>query len=216
MNKDTSYESCYWNKFYKDWELDIPSQFCVLAATEIPITHSVVEFGCGNGRDSLYFAEHNFNVVAMDLSFEAIRKDKLILSEKKGKTLRFVQGDVSNKKDIESAIEYARNISKFGSVVIYTRFFLHTLDNLQEEIFINTLCQNLTDNDQIYFEFRSLEDEKKEKIYEGHYRRYIDIQLLERKLRSKLKIKSLYLITGQGMAKYKQEDPFVSRIIIGL
>ena len=34
-SKDVTSEKDYWNSFYSKWTIDVPSQFCVLAATEI-------------------------------------------------------------------------------------------------------------------------------------------------------------------------------------
>lgn len=213
-NKDVRHESDYWNDFYRNWTLDIPSQFCVLAATEIDRDHVVVEFGCGNGRDSLYLAEHNFQVVAMDLSQEAIKKDKLIASEKKGKALTFLQGDVACEEDVKTAIGLARNGNDKQNITVYTRFFLHTLDSFQEERFIDSLEKHLNVCDKLYFEFRSIEDECNDKMYGDHYRRYIDTEKLINRLETDLNFKILYQMTGQGMAKYIKEDPFVSRVIM--
>jgi len=35
----------------------------------------IVEFGCGNGRDSLYLAKQGYSVIAGDLSTEAIHNN---------------------------------------------------------------------------------------------------------------------------------------------
>ena len=212
--KDVRHESDYWNDFYKNWTIDIPSQFCVLAATEIEKDHVVVEFGCGNGRDSLYLAEHNYKVVAMDLSQEAIKKDKLAASHKKGKSLAFLQGDVSCEDDVRAAINHARNGDNNQKITVYTRFFLHTLDAPQEDDFTDALSKYLKSNDKLYFEFRSIEDEYSDKIYEDHYRRYIETDKFINRLEIDLGFRMLYQITGQGMAKYRKEDPFVSRVIV--
>ncbi len=211
-DKNVPTEQDYWNSFYKEWSFDIPSQFCVLAATEIPRDHAIVEFGCGNGRDSLYFAEQNFSIVAMDLSSEAIKKDKLAASKNKGKLLTFMQGDVSNENDVLKALNTAREASSSGQITVYTRFFLHTLDEKQEAQFIDTLVHNLKKNDKIYFEFRATEDKNESKIYSDHYRRFIDVEVLTKILKANLDTKETYVITGKGMAKFKQEDPIVANI----
>ena len=59
----------YWNKYYASREvlkLSAPSQFAAFVAQEAGDAHLIIEVGCGNGRDSLFFARHGFQVVAID------------------------------------------------------------------------------------------------------------------------------------------------------
>ena len=75
-SKQVVKESSYWNNFYAGkFDIAIPSQFCVLVATEADKSRPVVEFGCGNGRDSIYLARHGFTVFAGDLSKQAVKKN---------------------------------------------------------------------------------------------------------------------------------------------
>ena len=76
-----------------------------------------------------------------------------------------------------------------------------------------SLKQLMVTGDYIYFEFRSTEDQLTKKIYENHYRRYIDTHDFIQKLIEIADLEALYSITGRGMAMYKGEDPSVSRII---
>jgi len=60
-SKDVTSEKNYWNTFYSKFDLQHPSQFCVTTAIEAR-SQPIIEFGCGNGRDSMYFATHGFKV----------------------------------------------------------------------------------------------------------------------------------------------------------
>ena len=66
--------------------------------------------------------------------------------------------------------------------------------------------------EKVYLEFRSKEDAELDKTFGNHYRRFVDTDKFVKSMTDK-GFKSLYGITGQGMAKYKDEDPFVSRLI---
>ena len=71
----------------------------------------------------------------------------------------------------------------------------------------------LVSGDKLYFEYRCSMDESLDKVHgKDHYRRYIDTPLMCEDL-DKLNFRVTYENTGRGMAKYKAEDPFVSRII---
>ena len=90
---------------------------------------------------------------------------------------------------------------------------MHTLDDEQERIFLKALADATIPGDTLYMEFRcSLDAELNKEHGTGHFRRYIKTDLLVDFLIS-LGFGVHYHVTGQGMAKYKAEDPFVSRII---
>jgi hypothetical protein len=63
--KEVLKEVSYWNDFYlkrfDSIELSIPSQFCSLMATEIDLKSAVADFGCGNGRDAIFFGKARFS-----------------------------------------------------------------------------------------------------------------------------------------------------------
>ena len=212
--KNTLKEKKYWNKFYTDninnKEFMIPSQFCCLMATEIESGKSIAEFGCGNGRDSIFLARHGFNIMAMDLSDDvvAINNDK----SKDYDNISFFCGDVSRQEDVSMLLSETRLHSKTKNIIIYSRFFLHSLDDRQEDIFLGALSDEMIEGDIIYFEFRVNEDLATKKIYENHFRRFVNSdKLLERLISLNFDIS--YHTVGIGMAKYHKEDPVVARVI---
>jgi tellurite methyltransferase len=202
----------YWDGFYKSNAVSIPSQFCVYVATDIPKPSTIVEFGSGNGRDSLYFASQGFEVVAIDLSHEAIQLCSETALSRSIEHASFYCGDISSEDDIRNAIERARG-QKNTSLVIYSRFVMHTLDDQQQADFLSHLAKHLQKGDKIYFEFRSSEDACLSKHFGGHYRRYVNADDFCSTLVEKNGLVIDYCIVGQGMAKFKEEDPFVSRIV---
>ena len=89
---------------------------------------------------------------------------------------------------------------------------MHSLDDDQELQFLTILSKLMLTDELVFFEFRSKEDAELEKIHKGHFRRYVDTDQFLQRLES-LGLSIDYRITGKGMAKYKTEDPFVSRVI---
>ena len=73
--KNIGREKDYWNTFYSQFNYSIPSQFCALMASEISTKTKIIEYGCGNGRDSIFLAKNGYNIYALDLSEEAINKN---------------------------------------------------------------------------------------------------------------------------------------------
>ena len=212
-SKDVSQEKDYWNNFYSRFNIAHPTQFCVMTAIEASErTHPIIEFGCGNGRDSIYFATHGFNVYGCDLSKDAIEKN--IAKSKDVPSVDFLVVDASKSEEVEAVVKSAREKSNgSNNVTIYTRFFLHSIDEEQHNKFFTALSNVLIAGDIMYHEFRSKEDEALDKVHgKEHYRRYIDTPVMLKQLEN-LGFNVTYDITGRGMAKYKNEDPFVSRIV---
>lgn len=215
--KDVTTEKDYWNNFYSQFSVSIPSTWCVTTAIEADRSIPLVEFGCGNGRDSMYFASHGYTVYGCDLSAEAIQKNN---KKAVGMTnLEFCQADVSDAEQVVAVIDKARGGGGSSSsgdgenITVYTRFFLHSIDKEQQDKFFAALADGLVAGDKLYFEYRCAMDESLDKVHgKEHYRRYIDTPAMMEEL-VELGFATDYEVTGRGMAKYKEEDPFVSRII---
>lgn len=213
-DKDVAAEKGYWNSFYSKFNIAHPSQFCVMTAIEAAPERPIVEFGCGNGRDSIYLATHGFTVYACDLSQPAI--DKNVEKSKDVPTVEFGVVDASAAEEVRAVVARARAASVVGdagNVNVYTRFFLHAIDQAQQDKFFAALSSSLVAGDLLYFEYRCSLDEKLDKFHgKNHYRRYIDTSALVEDL-TKLGFDCFYEVTGRGMAKYKEEDPYISRVI---
>jgi hypothetical protein len=89
--------------------------------------------------------------------------------------------------------------------LVYSRFFLHSVDEATEDAVLDATKR--------YFcaEARIIGDEPK--IYADHERRFVDGQKLLSKAISK-GFRVLHYREGRGMAKYRDEDPLVCRIIL--
>ena len=215
--KDKKAEQDYWNDFYSRSFIDVPSQFCVSITTDVPKKKTIVEFGSGAGRDSLYLASIGYVAVAMDLSVEAVEKCNNAMQKQGVEHAVFLCGDMSSSDDVKEVIDTARNYAHNdeSKLVVYSRFVMHALDDQQEDLFLTALTENMNQSEYLYLEFRSTEDVETKKYFgnDNHFRRYIDSDKFVSNLKTKYGFDVIYSITGQGMARYKNEDPFVSRII---
>jgi len=211
--KNIEHNKQYWNDFYKNNHKLTPSQFCVSVLNELADNTCLVELGSGNGRDSFYFSSQGFVTVAMDLSKQAIESCKLQASQRQIEHASFYLGDLTSKNDVDNVIQHARKSKKeCGHIAFYSRFVMHSLDDDQETAFLQILSELILPGEKIYFEFRSKEDENLDKHFGNHYRRYIDTMQFKDKLK-RAGFELEYQVVGQGMAKYKEEDPFVARFI---
>ena len=64
----------YWNEFYrnKTKEIQSPSDFARFVLQYMEEHKKIMDIGCGNGRDSIFFAENGLEVTGVDASEEAI------------------------------------------------------------------------------------------------------------------------------------------------
>src|SRR5687767_14279252 len=67
----------YWNQFYTSGE--VPKECSTFAQSILPLIQKnepLLELGCGNGRDAIFFGSHNIETIAVDLSETSIQKLK--------------------------------------------------------------------------------------------------------------------------------------------
>ncbi len=217
MKKDVIKEKGYWDNFYKNSVIDVPSQFCVSMATDNHNRKTIVEFGMGSGRDSLYLATQGFIVVAVDISESAVSVCTEKMNQRGVKHTTFLCADMTQDKTVSNLIKNARLSchDEYPEIIVYSRFVLHSLDLEQETQFLTSLSKYMNIGDVVYFEFRSEEDVNTDKYFgnTNHFRRYVDSERFSMDMIEKYGFNITYSITGKGMAKYKNEDPVVTRVI---
>ena len=72
----------YWNNFYKtNGVVNKPSLFAqYVEENHFEPGKTLLELGCGNGRDAIFFAEKGKRVSALDLSAQTIQRANISLS----------------------------------------------------------------------------------------------------------------------------------------
>lgn len=202
-------EKKYWNSFYgntKEFGLRIPSQFAVFIMNEYSGKLSkIVDLGCGNGRDAIFFAESGFKVFGVDASNEAIDLCRNINHP----NAHFECFDVHS-NDIESGISKWANDDIF---ILYARFFLHAITEIEEDKFFELARSQCIGDSAVAVEFRTNRDEGLNKVTGKHYRRYINpLDFIMKS--AKYGFKPVYFTEGFGYAKYKSDDAHVARVIL--
>lgn len=201
----------YWNKYYLTETAPINhSNFAKFAFDYMKAKSSILDLGCGNGRDSLYFAENGLKVTSIDQSESGLefinkiaKKRKMNISINKGD---FVTSDVLVKNSYDN---------------IYSRFTIHSITKVQENLLIKNVYNSLNEGGQFFIEVRSTKDDifgKGEKVghntylFDGHLRRFIDFEELIESLK-KVGFNIKYSDENNNFAKYKDENPICIRVI---
>ncbi|MDX1446886.1 class I SAM-dependent methyltransferase, partial [Lishizhenia sp.] len=121
----------YWEKYYKEQGKKFnanPSLFAKFLVKEgyLKKGDSLIELGCGNGRDALYFAQKGLNVKAIDQS------------EFTTKNLNEIEGITAETNDFTRLDDLSEKVD-----VIYSRFTLHSIDKKGEKRVLKWAQRNL-------------------------------------------------------------------------
>lgn len=199
----------YWNTYYN---LNPPqtqdeSLFARYITKYLQKGKILVDLGCGNGRDSLFFEKLGLKVFAIDASESAINALKTIESSK----IQFVNGDF-----VHNDIIYNHQVDYF-----YSRFTIHAIDKNEETELLKNVINTLVEGGMFFIEVRSIHDEKYGKgkqvekntyLLDGHLRRFVDMEELLIEL-IKMGFKIRYAEEERGFAPYKNEDSPIIRIV---
>ncbi len=200
----------YWNQYYLRNFLkeSNPSLFAKFVMSYIRPNSDLIDLGCGNGRDSLYFSREGIHVTGIDLSFESIK----YLNEHHGnENAIFICDDfVTSLAIYQKQYDYC-----------YSRFTLHAINLEQENELLKNVYTCLRDEGLFFVEARSVNDKiyglgecmgKDEYIYNDHYRRFINKDELVKRVEN-MGMEVLFLDENQGYAPLDDQDPVLIRLI---
>lgn len=201
----------YWKNIYsKQSEGEKPSLFAIYIADNYDLKgKSLIELGCGNGRDAIYFANANANVYAIDQCDNII--DLLDYRFQKVDNLHFKCLDFTSLDD-ETSYD-----------IVYSRFTLHSISKEQEAQVLRWAHRNLTEGGKLCIEVRGqkneifrvgepVEGEPDAFILNDHYRRFIHFETFCEKLKA-LGFNLEFAKEEKGFAPYKGTDETYIRVI---
>lgn len=205
----------HWSRFYEQGHTAIPSPFAASVAVELKEKHLIVDLGCGNGRDSLFFASLGHRVVGLDMTPSAIASCQQRASELGLDDATFEQVDVCTPGALHNVLNaISDQAGTKMPMVIYARFFFHAITEDEEALLLRTLTECLGSRALCFLEFRTDQDQDTYKRIAGHYRRFIKVDRFVAKAVRNNAFECVYRVEGQGMAKYRDEDPFVGRVYL--
>lgn len=201
----------YWNQYYNDnptMPLGNESKFARDMLSYMSDGTSLIEFGCGNGRDSLFFASKGLDVTGIDVSGNAV--------------------DMLNKVNTFPNASFLCEDFTGESVVFkvqhdycYSRFTLHAITEMQEQYALRNAKDTLKVGGIFFVEARSINDDiyglgecvgKNAYIYNNHFRRFIDKEELVAKM-EEMGFQILSEQERRGFAPYGDQDPVLIRIV---
>jgi SAM-dependent methyltransferase len=207
--------SAYWDQFYSRKGFHVPadpSPFAVWVEQQLDPQVSIIEIGCGNGRDAHFFGKGGRRVIAVDQSAEAIKLVKESAIRDGLRNLYALATTVSELADSESSVEL-RRLSGDGPKAVYARFFLHAITEPEQNIFLQWLRGFLLDGEYSFLEFRAADLSADQYEFGVHYRRPIAAKELAEQVES-LGFEAISASESRDYSPYLGERPLVGRVIL--
>ena len=203
----------HWNLQYGETgELPPPTQFAAFMSQEINKTSSIIEFGCGSGRDSIFFAQQGFRVIGIDASASAVQLCRTHAERLHLGSAMFINASINTA--FESSC-ITNIIHAWGNphVVVYSRFFLHAITDEEESCFLGIASDICRNGGLLVCEFRTPRDRLLIKSTAKHYRRFVNPSAFCAKALG-YSFEARYAVEGFGYAKYRNDDAYVCRLIL--
>lgn len=201
----------YWADFYARTEYTSGSTFFEFVVARPATPRTVVDIGCGDGRDSCAFGTTGRRVLGLDQSPVGIEH-----AQHRAKTLdldrvEFRTCDVASVDDLGLALDAVRDPGG-AATLFYLRFFLHAIQEQVQVALLDAIDAHARPGDQLAAEFRTDRDAHTAKVHTKHYRRFQSGPELVADLRRRGWTVE-YEEERSGLSPYGEEDPVLMRVI---
>jgi len=205
-------DSEFWAKHYSNFSDMSPSPFAQKCSKLLDKNDTLIELGCGNGRDGMHLASHCKSYIGYDVCEVA--------------TSSFLQntdtlsGNMSVRTEDFSNVDFLKNgLADNARTVFYSRFSLHSISVEEEARLFQNIGSLGTSNWVFFLEARTVEDPLygqgrqvgTNEFVTDHYRRFLDPKQFLLKIGGEFDVS--YFETSAGFAPYGESDPIVLRAI---
>ncbi|GAA4722332.1 hypothetical protein GCM10023350_00500 [Nocardioides endophyticus] len=201
----------YWADFYARTEYTTGSTFFEFVSDRPGTPGTVVDIGCGDGRDSCAFGATGSRVLGLDQSPVGIEHARRRAADLGLDRVEFRTCDVSRVEDLGAALDAVRD-SAGAPTLFYLRFFLHAIRERVQVALLDAIDAHARPGDQLAAEFRTDRDADTSKVHPKHYRRFQNGPELVADLQRRG-----WTIEHQeersGLSPYGEEDPVLMRVV---
>ncbi len=202
-----SLDKKYWDDFYKEFKIDEPSSFAEFVSNQKLSPDLIIDIGCGNGRDTAFLTKRfKCVVLGLDSSESAVVETNARLESSNSRAIEFGIG-----RDNLASVLSIPELNTSGSLLVYSRFVLHALDEIGEAAFWDLLkLLNSSFDVDVAIEYRTVEDESLPKMTPSHYRRFLVPDQVSQRAKD-LAFDVIFETVGRGLAVYGDDDPHLCR-----
>lgn len=204
-------ERVRWNNHYLHFPTDEPSPFALGLLGRDDLPRTVLDVGCGDGRDTIAFAESGRRVMGLDRSPDGVayardRARELGLADVA--SLQVV--DCCDAGAVGDAVTPLRPDAE--PLLFYARFVLHGIDAGDERRLLGALAAAAQPGDVLALEFRTTDDTSRP-VWRKYYRRLISTPRLCAKLADTYGFTPFDVQEGSGFSPTDREDPQLARVL---
>lgn len=199
-----------WDSFYASRGHRLPKKptsFARWVQRHYPTQGTLVDLGTGTARDARWFAvEQGREVLALDYSLGVLSRD---LDLPDGTHL---QREAVNLTDLRQSLVLGHRLSHRSEPVdLYGRFLLHAMDPQGRRNLLRVASMSLRRGGRLFLEFRTTADRTLPKTF-AKKREFIDPDRFVANLEAAGGT-VIERVEGQGLAKFRGEDPHVCRLV---
>jgi len=186
-----------------------PSPFARWVHDREPPDSAIVDIGAGTGRDALWFARRQHDVLGLDYIPAATeRADRQARDEDLPARFRTL-----NLYDIRQVLAIGADLAHRDTPpALYGRFLIHALEDAGRHNLWRIASMCLRRGGRFYVEFRTGLDAGAEHEFGEHFRRYLEPDTVVAEIEA-AGGQIEHREAGHGLAVYKQEDPHVCRLV---
>ena len=201
----------YWDKFYKsnsnfNYEPSTFYNFVTEYLVDYPEHKTIIDLGCGNGRDLINFTNKNYICTGIDSSIETCKILK------------------TNHDSINVICDSFVNHQYKNYDIYYSRFTLHAIPYDEVLNFIDNISKQMNENSLLFVETRSIKGTEYENLnyQEANFKSgigdYHNRTLFNKdyliKLFNEKDLFTEYENEDNGLSPYKGEDPYLIRLVL--
>lgn len=203
----------YWTEYYaKNSKPTNSSTFAEFILPKLERDKNLIELGCGNGRDSIYFAKNQINVIGIDQVQDEI---DYLNNHHKADNIHFICDDFTDLDNTQSDL-----IRDMEFDYIYSRFTFHAINENKEDRTLDWIENKLNKGGCFFLEARSVKDPmykqgkalSETENFTNHYRRFMNLDKIISKLESR-NFEIIFKIEDKDLAVYKDDNPYLIRVI---
>ncbi|MFS3127227.1 class I SAM-dependent methyltransferase [Nocardioides sp. Bht2] len=203
----------YWANFYARTGYAAGSTFFEFVNAHPAMPATVIDIGCGDGRDSRAFGGAGRRVLGLDQSPVGIENARQGAVEAGlGETVRFEVCDVADVDELGRVLDEGVE-DRQGPILFYLRFFLHAINEEIQERLMAAIATHARPGDVFAAEFRTDKDESATKVHGNHYRRFQNAVEFRESLTKFGFGEVLFEVEDTGLSPYGEEDPVLYRVI---
>ncbi len=186
-----------------------PSPFARWVNSEFASASTLVDAGCGGGRDTRLFARTGRPVIGVDYSLGAVLRANR-WAARRAPNASF---ELLNFYDTRAALAMGARLSRHDHPLdLYARFVLHALEDRGRANFWRMASMALRGGGRLFVEFRTERDRRNSHVFGTHFRRYLDPDLVVAEIEA-IGGRVVHQEAGTGLAPFRSEDPHVCRIV---